>query len=95
VEDRNGYLELAFASKAQFVRRQDVPAVFRINATLYLWKRDFLLGAPNAPFATEAKHRMLIVPEARAIHIDSLEDFQIASVLIQTGIVKLPWLAGR
>jgi CMP-N,N'-diacetyllegionaminic acid synthase len=92
VEERDGYLELAFALQKQFVRRQDVPRVFRINAALYLWKRDYLVGAPNAPFATEAKHRMLIVPEARAVHIDSLEDFQIASAMAQAGIVKFPWL---
>jgi CMP-N,N'-diacetyllegionaminic acid synthase len=92
VEERNGYLALAFASGTQFVRRQDVPPVFRINATLYVWKRDYLLNAPNAPFATEVKHRMLILPEARAIHIDSLEDFQLASIMIQNGMVKLPWL---
>jgi len=48
---------------------QDVPPVFRINATLYLWRRDYLIDAPVAPFASGAPHRLLIVPEDRAIHI--------------------------
>jgi CMP-N-acetylneuraminic acid synthetase len=96
VEERNGYLGLAFPSEAHFVRRQDVPPVYRINATLYLWKRDYLRNAPIAPFATDAKHKMLVLPEARAIHIDSLEDFQLASILIESGMLKLPWLdAGK
>jgi CMP-N,N'-diacetyllegionaminic acid synthase len=92
VEEREGYLALAFAQGARFVRRQDVPPVYRINATLYLWRRDYILGAPVAPFATVAKHKMLIVPETRAMHIDSLEDFQLAELLIRERLVRLPWL---
>lgn len=92
VEEKSGYLALAFPQDVNFVRRQDVPPVYRINATLYLWRREFLLKAPAAPFATDARHRMLVVPETRAIHIDTLEDFQMAEILIAHGMVHLPWL---
>jgi len=92
VEERNGYLALAFAPDAKYTRRQDVPPVYRINATLYLWRRDYLLSAPPSLFATDARHRILVVPENRAIHIDSLDDFQLAEILIRDGVVQLPWL---
>lgn len=92
VEERDGYAALAFAGSSEYTRRQDVPPVFRINATLYLWRRDYLIDAPVAPFASGAPHRLLIVPEDRAIHIDTLADFHLAELLIRGGIVKLPWL---
>jgi N-acylneuraminate cytidylyltransferase len=92
VEERNGYLAPAFPQGGTYLRRQDVPPVYRINATLYLWRRNYVLDAPRAPFATEGRHKMLIVPESRAMHIDSLEDFQLAEILIREGIVRLPWL---
>jgi CMP-N,N'-diacetyllegionaminic acid synthase len=92
VEEKGGYMNLAFADGAKFVRRQDVSPVYRINATLYLWRRDYLLSAPSAPFSTSNRHKMLVVPETRAMHIDTLEDFQLAEATVRSGIVKLPWL---
>jgi CMP-N,N'-diacetyllegionaminic acid synthase len=92
VEERSGYMALAFAQGVKYVRRQDVPPVYRINATLYLWRRDYLLSAPAAPFASDARHKMLVVPETRAIHIDTIEDFQLAEAMIHAGIAELPWL---
>jgi CMP-N-acetylneuraminic acid synthetase len=35
---------------------------------------------------------LLVVPEMRAIHIDSEEDFRMAEIFIREGLVQLPWL---
>jgi hypothetical protein len=41
----NVYLAPAFPQGGTYLRRQDVPPVYRINATLYLWRRDYVIDA--------------------------------------------------
>jgi CMP-N-acetylneuraminic acid synthetase len=38
-----------------------------------------------------APHRVLVIPEERALDIDSLHDFQVCEALVQAGMLKLPW----
>ena len=93
VEPReDGYLKLAFETPTFYVRRQDVPPIYRVNATIYLWRASYLSTAPLSPVSGDARHRMLIVPEERAVHIDTAEDFRMAELFIQSGIVSFPWL---
>lgn len=93
VEERGGYLAQAFPQSRFYTRRQDVPPVYRVNAVLYLWRRDHVANSPD-PQLYEAPHRMLLVPEERSIHIDELHDFQMAELLVKEGLVGFPWLAG-
>lgn len=92
VEEQGGYAALAFADSGSYTRRQDVPPVYRVNATLYLWRRDYLLAAEPSWLAARPPCRLLVVPEMRAIHIDSEEDFRMAEIFIREGLVQLPWL---
>lgn len=91
VEDVGGYMQPLVLASQSYVRRQDVPPVYRINATLYLWRRDHVMSY-DAPRLYDVPHRMLVVPEERAIHIDEPRDFLLAELLIREGIVQLPWL---
>ena len=91
VEERNGYMVPSFDSHA-YTRRQDVPVTYRINALLYLWRRDFLINHLAAPPMDQARYRMLVVPEDRAIHIDELRDFKAAEYAVRSGDVRLPWI---
>jgi CMP-N,N'-diacetyllegionaminic acid synthase len=90
VEEKEGYLTPAFRSKT-FERRQDVPIVYRINGLIYLWRRQHILHSALDPWS--APHKMMLVPEERAIDIDSLHDLAVGEVLVRDGIIKLPWLA--
>ncbi len=90
VEECDGYLARAFESRS-YARRQDVPKVYRINALLYLWRRQHILEATDAEW-DRAPHRLLVVPEERAVHIDELHDFQLGELLVRVGMVRLPWL---
>jgi len=94
VEEKNGYASAAFPREAHYIRRQDVPAVYRINGLIYLWRRDFLLQA-SAETLFEAPHCMLVIPRERAIDIDDLFDFQVAELLLREGLVTLPWLTAK
>jgi N-acylneuraminate cytidylyltransferase len=90
VEERNGYLAHAFESRS-YTRRQEVPTVYRVNALLYLWRRQHVAESPE-PQWDEAPHRMMVVPEERAVHIDELHDFELGEILVKQGLVRFPWL---
>ena len=95
VEEYEGYARPAFVQDQSYTKRQDVPRVYRINATLYLWRREYVLTAPVEWFSSNVHHRLLVVPEDRAVHIDTASDFRLAELLIREGIVDLPWTEGR
>jgi CMP-N,N'-diacetyllegionaminic acid synthase len=92
VEEIEGYMQQLVPQAAAYVRRQDVPPAYRINALLYLWKRDHVLNQ-IAPRYYEIPHRMLVVPDERAIDIDGPYDLKLANLLVQEGLLKLPWLS--
>ncbi len=91
VEEANGYIRYLVQSSTEYGRRQDVPPVYRINALLYLWRRHHVLDETTLRLG-DTPHRMLVVPEERAIHIDEPSDFRLAELLVREGIVRLPWL---
>jgi CMP-N,N'-diacetyllegionaminic acid synthase len=87
----DGYLRQSFPDGKLYVRRQDVPATYRINGSLYLWRRDHVAES-EAPRYFEAPHRVLEIPESRAIDIDSSLDFRLAELMLQDGLIRFPWL---
>jgi CMP-N,N'-diacetyllegionaminic acid synthase len=91
VEERDGRMARAFPNLPTYATRQQVPKMYRINGVLYLWRRDYILEATDVLSDAE-HHRMLIVPEERAVDIDQLHDLQMAELLIREGMLRLPWL---
>jgi CMP-N,N'-diacetyllegionaminic acid synthase len=87
VEGEQGLLQPAFDTAAKFVRRQDVPRFLRVNGALYLWRRSFILSAPEAWM--HGRHAAVVIDELRATSIDTLEEFVIAELLVTNGLVKL------
>ena len=92
VEEINGYLAWAFDGET-YTRRQDAEPVYRINGMLYVWRRDHLMQT-SAEQLYAAPHRILMIPEERALDIDSLHDFQVGEALLQSGMLQLPWCEG-
>jgi CMP-N,N'-diacetyllegionaminic acid synthase len=89
VEQKDGYLQWAFDRK-MYTRRQEAEPVYRINGMLYVWRRDHLMRC-SADQLYSAPHRILVVPEERALDIDTLHDFQVGEALLQAGMLQLPW----
>jgi len=87
----DGYMRQSFPDGQVYVRRQDVPATWRINGALYLWRREHV-AQWEGPGYFEAPHRMLEIPESRAIDIDSEWDFQVAELMVREGLIRFPWL---
>ena len=90
VFDRDGDLEPVFAEARAIGRRQDVPRVFRINAALYLFRTDFLRRENESWL--NGRHRALEIPELRAFHLDHEDDFALSELMLERGLVQLPWL---
>lgn len=88
VFDRDGYIEPAWAGS--YGRRQDVPRVLRVNAALYLFRTEFLRREQHS--WQNGRHRVLEIPELRAFHLDSEDDFALSELVLANGLVELPWL---
>ncbi len=85
----DGVLQPAFPALARAGRRQDLPPFFRINGSLYLWRREFVLSGQHW---SDEKMAPLEIPEARAFSIDTLEEFEMAEWQVTTGRLAMPWV---
>lgn len=79
--DENGYSTLVNLTSdgSRYIRRQDVPVVFDMTTVAYVSSPDFILGSDSI---FSGKVRSLLIPEERAIDIDTLLDFRFAEYLI-------------
>jgi CMP-N,N'-diacetyllegionaminic acid synthase len=86
----DGWLEPLFPEGTAYTRRQDVPEVLRIDASLYAWRTSFIRsGAGSWRDGRLLAHE---VPPLRAVHLDEETDFAVFEALLAVGLVTLPWL---
>jgi CMP-N,N'-diacetyllegionaminic acid synthase len=78
--DAQGWLQLSKA--AGFARRQDAPAVWGLNGSIYVWRRAALPKAIAEGFWT-VRARPYAMPRGRSVDIDDLEDFELAQWYLQ------------
>jgi len=74
-----------FKIKKEIKRRQDAPIVYRINAGVYVIKKEVLIK--DKIFTNKTK--VVIMSEEQSAHIDSEVDFKYAEFLLKEGYVKL------
>jgi CMP-N,N'-diacetyllegionaminic acid synthase len=91
VVERDGWMADLVPQGSDYVRRQDVPTVYRINASLYIWRTAFV-RAETRNWRPHGRHRLYEIPERNAIHIDDADEFARAEALLQQGLLRLPWL---
>lgn len=92
VAERKGWMVDVFPQGASYSARQDAPALYRINGLLYLWRAEFLRRSPS--WRPGGRHLLYETPEERACSIDDLAQFRRMEVLVQSGLIPLPWLRG-
>ena len=90
VIEEEGVMKDLFDVAGKYSRRQDLPAVYRINASLYIWRTDFIRH--EILNWRSSTHVIYEIPDFRAIHIDDINEFERANLLIMNGIIQLPWL---
>lgn len=91
VVEADGVMRDLIPRGGDYARRQDVPIVYRINATLYAWRADFVRRESES--WRNGRNLVWEVPELRSFHIDEPEDLGVAAALIDAGLVSLPWLS--
>jgi CMP-N,N'-diacetyllegionaminic acid synthase len=88
---RGGWMVDLIPEGTQYTCRQEVPPVYRINASLYLWRAAFMRREAGS-WRTQGRHLLYEIPESRAIHIDDASEFARADLMLRHGLIKLPWL---
>lgn len=82
----NDYLKYPLIQPDQAIhRRQDAPKVYRLNAGVYVIKKETLLDGK----IFTAKTRVVEMPQIRSSHIDSELDFKYADWLLKEKHVRL------
>lgn len=83
--DERGVAHLSKPPGSSVVRRQDSPACFDMNASIYVWKRDALFDNTTV-FNNDTA--LFIMPEDRSHDIDSELDFEIVEFLMKKRSLK-------
>jgi CMP-N,N'-diacetyllegionaminic acid synthase len=71
---------LRVSKSAEIVRRQDMPAVFGLNGSIYVWRRGALAKAVRDGFWSVAI-KPSVMPRERSVDIDDALDFEWAQWL--------------
>lgn len=87
-EDSSGYVHLCKTTQNGISRRQDVPPVYNMNASIYFYQRDYLLNEANQS-AISQKSRLYVMDPLSAFDIDREIDFQFIEFLINQKMVNL------
>jgi N-acylneuraminate cytidylyltransferase/CMP-N,N'-diacetyllegionaminic acid synthase len=77
----DGAVRLVKEAMPGLVRRQDAPACFDMNASIYVWSRDGLFHRSH-PFNPDV--RLFVMPEERSIDVDSPLDARIVRFLMES-----------
>ena len=81
VEKKGNYFDLVKKRKKLFKRRQDAPKVYELNASIYLWKKKYLLNSDKLFSKKTVFYKM---PYERSIDIDSLSDLRIVKLFMRS-----------
>ncbi len=77
---KNQYRLVKNPSKISFIRRQDAPGVYDMNASIYLWKRKSLLKKIKL---INSRTSVYLMPQNRSIDIDNIHDFNYVKYLFK------------
>lgn len=78
--DSEGFAYLSKKLDRPITRRQDAPAVFAMNASIYVWKREVLL---NQIDVVSGRIKFVEMPQERSIDIDSEIDFKLVELIMR------------
>ena len=76
--DEDGYVRLSKTPDQTFARRQDAPECFDMNASIYVWKREGLIGSESI---FNADTLLFVMPEERSIDVDHEWEFEYVEFL--------------
>ncbi|MBI2870559.1 MAG: acylneuraminate cytidylyltransferase family protein [Candidatus Omnitrophica bacterium] len=91
VVEEGGWMRDLVPGAGEFARRQDVPRVFRVNGSLYIWRTEFVRKVEDS-WKNRGRYLIYEIPEIRAMSIDDAFQFEQAELLVKQGMIRFPWL---
>lgn len=85
VLDSDGYAQLVLSPTEKISRRQDAPPMYDVTTVAYAVRPEFLLKS-NSIF--EGKVKTVLVPDERALDIDTEVDFKFAEFLLSQAVTS-------
>lgn len=86
-EDARGFVKLSKSSSNGVHRRQDAPAVYDMNASIYLYEPRFFRNKANqSPIS--GRSVAYVMDELSGVDIDSEIDFKFVEFLLRKGLFK-------
>ena len=82
VVDGNSYVNLALPPEKPFYRRQDAPPLYDMTTVAYVADPKFVLESRSI---FEGRVKAVLIPEERALDIDTENDFEFAEFMINKG----------
>ena len=79
VEIKNNKINLVKRVKKMIDNRQNAPQTFDMNASIYIWERNYLFKTNNL---FNKNTSIYIMPPERSVDIDSDYDFRLVKHLI-------------
>lgn len=83
-QDARGFAVLCKRPAQPVLRRQDVPEVYSLNASIYVYRRDFLASEPQGGVVTD-ESLLYVMDERSAYDVDREIDFQFIEFLVSAG----------
>jgi CMP-N-acetylneuraminic acid synthetase len=81
----DGTVHVSKRADPPYLRRQDAPAVYEMNGSIYVWRRDPFVAAPNVFYPDT---RLLEMPAERSVDIDTEFDFRLAEFVHDAGLAR-------
>ena len=82
----NNYVHISKKLSSDILSRQMAPKVYEMNASIYVYNKDFLL-ATNSVHSD--KTMVYVMPQERSVDIDNQIDFNFVEYLLKEGVVKI------
>lgn len=79
IEFKKNKYDIVIRKKSIPKRRQDAPKVYDMNASIYIWKRNFLLKSDNI---FTKKTSLFLMPPERSCDIDNKLDFDFVEYML-------------
>lgn len=79
--DDNGFVKLSKTPEKPIIRRQDTPACYDMNASIYVWKRNALFH--NSSVVSD-RTLLYVMPEERSVDIDTPIDLELVRLLAKS-----------
>lgn len=87
-KDKKGKIVLCKRIKGRVNRRQDAPVVYAMNASIYFYRRDYVLRSQSVhPISDDTC--IYVMDDWASIDIDREIDFKFIEFLVKEGLVKL------